>query len=120
MLLVQNNMILHSGLLCMHVHALNNAVLAPSCQQIMNELLKDSVACSYDRLGIQLGLSPDTIECITMNHRDVYRCLIDVINHWVNTYQVSWSAVASALDQIDRRKMAETIRIKYNMVTTGV
>ena len=92
-----------------------HAVLAPSCQQLMNELLTDSVACRYDRFGIQLGLSPDTIECITMNHRDVYRCLINVINHWVRNNQVSWSAVAGALDQIDCRNMAETIRIKYSV-----
>ena len=97
----------------------NYAVLAPSCQQLMSELLKDSVACRYDRFGIHLGLSPDTIECITMNHRDVYRCLVNVINHWVNNYHVSWSTVASALDQIDCRNMAETIRLKYN-VTVAV
>ena len=87
----------------------------------MNELLKDSVACRYDRFGIHLGLSPDTIECIAMNHRDVYmyRCLINVINHWVNNYQVSWSAVASALDQIDYRNMAETIHLKYTVIAAS-
>ena len=81
----------------------------------MEELLNNSVAWRYDRFGIYLGLSPDTIECITMNHRDVHRCLISVINQWVNNYQVSWSAVASALDQIDCRNMAETICKKYNV-----
>ena len=85
----------------------------------MSELLKDSVACRYDRFGIHLGLSPDTIECITMNHRDVYRCLINVINHWVNNYQVSWSAVVSALDQMDCRNMAETIRLKYTVTVAS-
>ena len=37
-------------------------VLAPTCQQLMSELLKESVACRYERFAIQLGLSPDTIE----------------------------------------------------------
>ena len=92
-------------------------VLAPTCQQLMSELLKDSVACRYDRFAIQLGLSPDTIEVITMNHsRDAYRCLINVINYWVNNYQVSWSAVTSALENIDCRNMAEMIQLKYVII----
>lgn len=76
------------------------AVLAPTCQQHTSELLKDSVACRYERLAVQLGLSPDTIEVITMNHRYRYRCLINVINCWVNNYQVSWSMVTKALENI--------------------
>ena len=94
-------------------------VLVPSCQQLMNELLQDSVACRYARFGVQLGLSPDTIECITMNHRDVYRCLINVINHWVNNFQVSWNVVVKALDRIDCKIMAETICQKYNVVVVS-
>ena len=89
-------------------------VLAPTCQQLMSELLKDSVACRYERFAVHLGLSPDTIEVITMNHsRDAYRCLINVINHWVNNYKVSWSAVITALNNSDCRNMAEVIRFKY-------
>lgn len=83
----------------------------------MSELLNDSVACRYERFAVHLGLRPDTIEVITMNHsRDAYRCLINVINHWVNNYQVSWSAVTTALDNIDCRNMAEMIRLKYNNI----
>ena len=93
-----------------------SSVLAPSCQQLISELLSDAVACRYQRFAIQLGLSPDTIEVISMNHRDAHRCLINVINHWVNNYEVSWDAVTNALDGIDCRNMAETIRMKYNIV----
>lgn len=82
----------------------------------MSELLKDSVACRYERFAVNLGLSPDAVEVITMNHRDAHRCLINVINYWVNNSEVSWSAVISALEGIDCRNMAETIRCKYNMV----
>ena len=45
-----------------------------------------------------------------------HRCLINVINHWVNNYEVSWDTVTNALDGIDCRNMAETIRMKYNIV----
>ena len=98
-------------------YVISYAVLAPTCQQLMSELLNNSVACRYERFAVQLGLSPDTIGVITMNHsRDAYRCLINVINHWVNNYQVSWSTVTSALENIDCRNMAEMIRLKYTYV----
>ena len=98
------------------IFVIHSSVLAPSCQQLISELLSDAVACRYQRFAAQLGLSPDTIEVISMNHRDAYRCLINVINHWVNNYEVSWAAVTNALDGIDCRNMAETIRMKYNIV----
>ena len=80
----------------------------------MSELLKDSVACRYEQFAVHLGLSPDTVAVITMNHRDAHRCLINILNHWVNNFEVSWSRVTTALDNIDCRNMAETIRMKYS------
>ena len=101
----------------MIAYVISYAVLAPTCQQLMSELLKDSIACRYERFAVQLGLSPDTIEVITMNYsRDPYRCLINVINYWVNNYQVSWSTVTTALENIDCRNMAEMIRLTYTMI----
>lgn len=81
----------------------------------MSELLEDAVAVHYEALGIHLGLSPYKVAVITMDHKAAHACLIRVINHWVNNHEVSWSAVASALDRIDCRHMADNIRVKYKV-----
>ena len=101
------------------VPLLINTVLAPSCQQLIDELLKDEVVCQYKQFAVHLGLEPATVECITMSCGAVpspHWCLINVINHWVDNHDVSWQTVTKALDCIGCQRMAEEVQLKYSLL----
>ena len=79
------------------------------------ELLED-VPHQYYELAILLGLKRSTVECFRLDYRDSpHRCLIAVLEHWVknDTENISWSAVADALEQLHHRDVAMRIRSKY-------
>ena len=57
-------------------------------------------AAQWYQLGLQLGISPATLNTIEYNyHRDAQRCMTEVINRWLqNAPECSWAKLANAVE----------------------
>ena len=77
--------------------------------------LKEMTAAEWYRLGIQLGIRPDTLSTIEYNYpRDAQRCMTEVILWWLqNAPECSWAKLAEAVEAMGGyAALAERLRQK--------
>lgn len=64
---------------------------------------------NWQLLGIQLGMSPAQIHQISSPNP-----MMDLLDLWLNfDSEPSWEKVATALDEMDKKKIAREIRTAY-------
>ena len=95
-------------------------IVGVELRDVFKELI--TIATKWCDIGISLGLPYHTIEVISHE----YFCVNDrcraVIVTWLkgNGTPVSWASLISALERMDERRVAETLRDKYTLVPSGM
>ena len=72
-------------------------------------------AAKWYQLGVQLGISPATLNTIEYNcHHDAQRCMTEVISMWLrNAPECSWAKLAQAVEAMGGYAvLAEELRKK--------
>ena len=88
-------------------------LVALELKEIQNAL-RDVPPAKWYQLGVQLGVTPDTLSTIECNHpRDVQRCKSEVLLWWLkNAEVISWDNLAQALEGIEYGDLADKLRKK--------
>ena len=72
------------------------------------------VSAEWERLGFLLGLPQDRLDAIERECRSVDNCYRRMLYAWYNASpHASWDMVAWALNQMGRKRLAESIRERY-------
>ncbi len=83
-------------------------------------LLKELMDVDWKAFGRALGTPEPIIQAILQqNPHSISRCWIDLMDHWMdNSKDVSWAAVAKALEKMFQKPHAERIIRKYCIKST--
>ena len=91
-----------------------SSVNQPNLDNLCEELVM-SVAPHWYDLGVQLHLHRDKLNIIQCdNGQNCKVCLRKLLEKWLdNSKDITWNAVADALDLISKKNLARKIRCKY-------
>ena len=88
----------------------------PSCNALLRELAELSPT-KVEVLSTALDVPKRVFEQSQINHpRDARRWKSEVVDWWVRNKDVSWEALAAALEspEVDERNLARQIRRRYS------
>ena len=75
----------------------------------------DAVVTEWFRLGIKLGVPPNTMETIQYDHRnDVEACKMKMVQQWLKLPRPLWCFLVEALNEIGLKKIADKISENYS------
>lgn len=81
---------------------------------ILTKELKD-VRAKWFQLGVNLKLRHPSLKDIEADHgrRGVEHCMTEMLELWLRDSGASWDQLATALSDMDRRALAERLRVTY-------
>ena len=104
----------HNLFFCVN-HFCSSAASTPmTVKEIQNEL-RELTAAKWYQLGLQLEISPATLNTIEIDHpHGAQRCLTEVITRWLqNAPECSWAKLAQAVEAMgDYAALAEKLKQK--------
>ena len=81
--------------------------------------LKDVAGTQWYDLGLQLQLSPSTLDTIKADHQNVDDCKRMMLRKWLQSDpEASWEKLAAALTLSGHKTTAAAIRRQFSLVTT--
>lgn len=81
--------------------------------QVMESI--NAVVTEWFRLGLKLGVPPNTMETIQYDHcNDVEACKIKVVQQWLKQPHPLWCSLVEALNEIGLKKIAAKISDNYS------
>ena len=76
-----------------------------------------TISARWLEVGVYLGLDHQILEEIESNYYHLESCFRTMIVVWLkgNGVPVTWTSLISALEKIDKRRLAETLRDKFTL-----
>ena len=73
------------------------------------------VLCSWEELGVSLGVSSKQLERISSQYSSILRCHYQVLRHWIIELGGSWEGLVAALrhDLVNQKDLATKLETKY-------
>ena len=105
-----------------YIHVYNNVInpfsfsldtikLKPTIKQL-SDALSDKV--DWYELGIQLDITPATLNAVREDQPTVKRCLVVMLEKWQNKYpRKGWSDIIIALREMERNDLANQVANKH-------
>ena len=101
--------------MCIIISIVSNPSDEHSLRTILGNI--STLAAEWFNLGVALGLLPDTLKGIELDHRgEARRCLTEMVIAWLQTKdnsQPSWQSLAFALKSLGRVDVATTIATEH-------
>ena len=83
--------------------------------------LKDVAGTQWYDLGLQLRLSPSTLDTIASDHQTADDCKRVTLRKWLQSDpEASWEKLAAALTLIGHETISATIRRKFSSISTDL
>ena len=90
---------------------MDTATVKPTIKQL-SDALSDKV--DWYELGIQLDITPGTLDTVREDHPTVKRRLVAMLEKWQNKYpNKGWSDILTALREMEKNDLANEVASNY-------